>query len=133
MNQLQRLVFIATKGTVQEAIKNISEMLSNIYQKILFFLRLLIKMSVKNKYKAKYQDEWSHSFEFRDWIQKDTKDPTSAFCRYCQKTFLVAGQGIKQVYSHMNSSKHKKPSPLNVDVSGKYKNEQGQMTVNFSP
>ena len=45
---------------------------------------------------------------FKDWIERHQKDPTCAFSKYCHETFSVAGQGVKQLYSHMNSDKHKK-------------------------
>ena len=71
-------------------------------------------MSNKVKYKAKLLDEWLKDSDFKDWIQRHQKDPTCAFCKYCHKTFSVAGQGVKQLYSNMNSDKHKKQSPVDV-------------------
>ena len=88
-------------------------------------------MSNKVKYKARFLDEWLENSDFKDWIQRRQKDPTCPFCKYYHKTFSVAGQGVKQLYSHMNSDKHKKRSP--VDVTTKSQNKQKQMTVNFIP
>ena len=88
-------------------------------------------MSNKVKYKARFLDEWLENSDFKDWIQKRQKGPTCPFCKYCHKTFSVAGQGVKQLYSHMNNYRHKKRSP--VDVTDKSQNKQKQMTVNFIP
>ena len=79
-------------------------------------------MSNKVKYKAKRLDQWLKDSDFKDWIQRHQKDPTCAFCKYCHKTFSVAGQGVKKLYSHMNSDKHKKRSP--VDVTAKSQNKK---------
>ena len=54
-------------------------------------------MSNKVKYKAKFLDEWLENSDFKDWIQRHQKDPTCAFCKYCHKTFSVAGQGVKVI------------------------------------
>ena len=63
-------------------------------------------------------------------MQRYQKDPTCVFCKYFHKTFSVAGQEVKQLYSHMNSDKHKKQSP--VDVTDKSQNKQKQMTKFYS-
>ena len=53
------------------------------------------------------------------------KDPTCAFCKYFHKTFSVACQGVKQLFSRMNSDKHEKRSQ--VDVTDKCQNKQKQI------
>ena len=88
-------------------------------------------MSNKVKYKANFLEEWLENSNFKDWIQRYQKDPTCMIYKYCHKTFSVAGQGVKQLYSHMNSEKHKKQSP--ADVTNKSQNKQKQMTVKFIP
>ena len=88
-------------------------------------------MSNKVKYKARFLDEWLENSDFKDWIWRHQKDPTCAFCKYCHKTFSVAGQGVKQLYSQMNSDKYKERPP--VDETDKSQNKQKQMTVNFIP
>ena len=88
-------------------------------------------MSNKVKYKAKCLDEWLENSDFKNWIQRHQKGSTCAFCKYCQKTFSVADQGVKQLYSHINSDKHKKQS--HVDATNKSQNKQKQTTVNFFP
>ena len=50
-------------------------------------------------------------------------------CKYCHKTFSVAGQGVKHPFSHMDSNKDQKQSP--VDITDKSQNKQKQMTVNL--
>ena len=50
-------------------------------------------------------------------------------CKYCHKTFSVAGQEVKHPFSHMNSNKDQKQSP--VDITDKSQNKQKQMTVNL--
>ena len=68
-----------------------------------------IKLNYKAlKYKVKFLDEWLENSDFKDWIQKHQKDPTCAFRKYCHKIFSVEGQGVKQLYSHMDSNKQKK-------------------------
>ena len=63
-------------------------------------------MSNKVKYKAKFLDKRLENLDFKDWIQRHKKDPTCTFCKYCVKTFSVAGPEVKQLYFHMNSDKH---------------------------
>ena len=87
-------------------------------------------MSNKVKCKAKFLDECFENSDFKDWIQRRQKDPTCAFCKYSHKTFSVAGQGVRQLYSHLNSDKHKKRAPVDVNKS---QNKQKQMSVNFIP
>lgn len=53
-------------------------------------------MTSKVKYKDKLLDEWLQNCDFKDWIERHQKDPKRAFCKYCHKTFSVAGQGVKQ-------------------------------------
>lgn len=53
-------------------------------------------MSSKVKYKDKLLDEWLQNCDFKVWIERHQKDPKRAFCKYCHKTFSVAGQGVKQ-------------------------------------
>ena len=40
-------------------------------------------MSNKVKYNAKFLDEWLENSDFKDCIQRDQKDSTCAFCKYC--------------------------------------------------
>ena len=35
------------------------------------------------------------------WIRKAENDPHAASCSFCQKSFSVGEQGIKQLESHM--------------------------------
>ena len=64
------------------------------------------------KYNSKFQNTWLTDARFHAWIRKAENDPHATFCSFCQKRFSVAGQGIKQLESHMNCEKHKqKTSP----------------------
>ena len=88
-------------------------------------------MSSKVKYKAKLLDEWLQNSDFKDWIERHQNDSKCAFCKYCHKTFSVAGKGVKQFILIWILINKKKPSP--VDVTDKSQNKQKQMTVNFIP
>ena len=68
-------------------------------------------MSVK--YKCKFQENWLSDVRFEGWLQEVDSNINEAFCKVCHKSFSVAGQGVKQVESHMSSEKHKIKCPPN--------------------
>ena len=83
----------------------------------------------KIKYKCKFSHEWKDKPEFKGWLQNVQADETAAFCCYCFKQFSIAGQGMRQVISHMNSSeKHKLKAPPSVDDKS-----SRQPTIRFAP
>ena len=63
------------------------------------------------KYKCKFHNAWLTDERFCAWIRKAENDLHAAFCSFCQKSFSVAGQGIKQLKSHMKGEKHKQKTP----------------------
>ena len=63
------------------------------------------------KYKCKFQNVWLTDERFRAWIRIAENDPHAAFCSFFQKSFSDAGQGIKQMESHMKGEKHKQKTP----------------------
>ena len=71
---------------------------------------LEINMS-SGKYKCKFQNVWLTDERFHAWISKAENDPHAPFCSFCQKSFSVAEQSIKQLESHMKGEKHKQKTP----------------------
>lgn len=45
--------------------------------------------------------------EFSDWVESVEKDPYSARCRYCRKTFILSNMGRRALISHASYKKHK--------------------------
>ena len=77
------------------------------------------------------------------WIRKAENDPHAASCSFCQKSFSVAEQGIKQLESHMKGEKYKQKTPpdpaaskektlmfaLTSDATGGTTTEKGEKTA----
>uniref|UniRef100_H3AJE2 HAT C-terminal dimerisation domain-containing protein n=1 Tax=Latimeria chalumnae TaxID=7897 RepID=H3AJE2_LATCH len=53
-----------------------------------------------------YQTDWSRNDEFKQWICEDADSSQHAKCTWCQKTFSIAGGGVRDVRSHARSAKH---------------------------
>ena len=62
-------------------------------------------MSVK--YKCKFQEEWLCDERIKSWLRKFDNVSHDAFCKFCQERFSIAGQGVKQIESHIKGEKHK--------------------------
>ena len=60
------------------------------------------------KYKWKFQNAWLNDERFRAWIRKAENDPHAVLCSFYQKSFSVAGEGIKKLECHMKGEKHKR-------------------------
>lgn len=78
------------------------------------------------KYKCKFLDEWLSNEKFQLWVKRVDSDCHSAYCTSCKKKFSIAGQGVKQLESHMKSDKHQQKSPPDSDRSK-------QKTLHFQP
>lgn len=70
-------------------------------------------MSVKHKYK--FQEGWVSGERFQSWLQKLDSEPHDAFCKFCQKRFSIAGQGVKQIKSHLKVEKQTKRPPTSAN------------------
>ena len=81
-------------------------------------------MSVKHK--CKFQEGWVSGERFQSWLQKLDSEPHDAFCKFCQKRFSIAGQGVKQIKSHLKVEKQTKRPPTSA-------NNNKQQILMFAP
>ena len=50
---------------------------------------------------------WLKDERYSKWLSADHVNKHAAFCRVCERVFLLTTMGIKAVDSHMKSEKHK--------------------------
>ena len=55
-----------------------------------------------SKFKTSYSSKWDEQF----WWLRKAKEPDSAICSLCNKTFRIDGGGLAQVKSHQKSKSH---------------------------
>jgi len=66
-------------------------------------IKILSKMSNKERRKTKFNNSWKESF---GWISAVRGDEFSASCNICNKKFAIHHGGISDIKQHSNTDKH---------------------------
>ena len=56
---------------------------------------------------TKFRESWLVLSEYKDWLKRDEKSESSAFCMLCKKSFNISNMGKTTLQLHANSERHK--------------------------
>ena len=58
--------------------------------------------------KCSFNTAWLKDERYSKWLSVDRQNKHAAFCRVCERVFLLTTMGMKAVDSHMKSEEHRK-------------------------